>query len=314
MGSPLISAIICTYNRAERLELALEALCTQSLPATAFEILVVDNASTDRTRSLCEAFQRERLPQLRYLFEPVQGLSRARNTGWQAAGSPYVAFLDDDAIPSPGWLAALLASFQTVLPEPVSVGGPIAPLWEVPRPDWVIPMMEVIFTTLDGGEEPRWFAPNEFPWGANVAYRREALVAAGGFCERLGRVGVKLLSGEEYLLNATLQRLGGGFYYDPQASVQHWIPKERVNAQWLIGRSYWQGRSVALIESLLGRPALRLYLGSTWSLLRVLFDVQKLIAQFWPDPKVRIRERMVFSWRWGYFSQVWSDTLNRSSP
>ncbi|MHC5730898.1 MAG: glycosyltransferase, partial [Nostoc sp.] len=140
---------------------------------------------TDRTPEVCQEFASSR-PHLRYVFEPVQGLSKARNTALQEVKSSYIAFLDDDAIPCPAWLASLLHAFQTVQPEPVCVGGLIRPLWELPKPDWVHPTMESLFTILDGGDQPRWFRPNEFPWGANVAYQRDALLKIGGFHEKLG--------------------------------------------------------------------------------------------------------------------------------
>ncbi len=309
-NTPSISVVICTYNRADRLRLALEALCTQTLPPQSFEILVVDNASTDDTAAICTSYK-EKLPQLHYLFEPVQGLSRARNTAWEKAKSSYIAYLDDDAIPCDDWIESILLTFETVQPKPVSVGGPIYPLWEIPKPDWIHPSMETIFTTLDGGDKPRWFKSNEHPWGANVAYRRDALEKTGGFREQLGRKGKSLLSGEEYLLNATLERQGERFYYSPRAWVSHWVPKERINPDWLVRRSYWQGRSVALIDTMLGKSLLRQRLGSTWHLLKVFLNLRTLISQVWPDPKIRVGEQMGLSWRWGYFSQIWLDSFNR---
>ncbi|WP_404790629.1 glycosyltransferase family 2 protein [Altericista sp. CCNU0014] len=191
--TPLISVVICTYNRADRLLLALEALTQQTLPSDAFEVLVVDNRSTDNTSAICQSFQ-ARFARFRYVYEPMQGLSKARNTGWRVSQSPYIAYLDDDAIPCQGWIEAILTVFETVQPKPVSIGGPIYPLWEIPRPDWVTPVMETLFTMLDGGDVPRWFEDDEYPWGANVIYRRDALEKAGGFCEQLGRKGQSLLS------------------------------------------------------------------------------------------------------------------------
>ncbi|MEH2292156.1 glycosyltransferase [Nostoc sp.] len=302
--APSISVAICTYNRADRLYLALDALRHQTLAAERFDILVVDNASTDRTPEVCQEFASS-LPHLRYVFEPVQGLSKARNTALQEVKSSYIAFLDDDAIPCPSWLASLLHTFQTVRPEPVCVGGLIRPLWELPKPDWVHPTMETLFTILDGGDQPRWFRPNEFPWGANVAYQRDALLKIGGFHEKLGRRGKSLLSGEEYLLNATLQSQGGGFYYHPEAAIEHWIPKERIDPNWLVRRNFWQGRSVALIENMLGKSRTRQQISSLWRLLLALLDSWKLINPFESALQIRIPLKMELSLRWGYFVETW---------
>lgn len=308
--APAISVIVCTYNRADRLQLALEALTKQSLPSSRFEVLVVDNRSTDNTAAVCQAFQAQ-FAHFRYLYEPIQGLSKARNTGWQAAQSAHIAYLDDDAIPCEGWLEAILTVFETVHPKPVSIGGPIYPLWEVPRPDWISPVMETLFTMLDGGDKPRWFNEDEYPWGANVIYRRDALAAAGGFCEQLGRKGQKLLSGEETLLNATLKAQGEKFYYSPQAWVSHWVPKERINPEWLVQRSYWQGYSGALVDSLVGKSSLYQRLSSTWHLLKRLLDLNPLLLEVLSRTQkqrqigVLTQAKLLLSWEWGYFSQVW---------
>lgn len=307
---PPISVVICTYNRADRLVLALEALTKQTLPSKEFAVLVVDNRSTDNTSVVCKSFQ-QRFANFRYLYEPIQGLSKARNTGWQSTQSPYIAYLDDDAIPCEEWIEAILSVFETVHPKPVSVGGPIYPLWEIPRPNWITPIMETLFTMLDGGDMPRWFDENEYPWGANVIYRRDALEKAGGFCEQLGRKGQSLLSGEETLLNATLKAQGEGFYYSPQASVSHWVPKERINPAWLVQRSYWQGYSVAVVDSIVGKSPLYQRLSSTWNLLKRILDLNPLILQslFRTKDRVQIRlldqVKLMLSWQWGYFSKVW---------
>lgn len=308
--TPLISVIICTYNRADRLLLALEALTEQTLPSEAFEVLVVDNRSTDNTSTICQSFQ-ERFANFKYVYESTQGLSKARNTGWQTSQSPYIAYLDDDAIPCEGWVEAILTVFKTVQPTPVSIGGPIYPLWEIPRPDWVTPGMETLFTMLDAGDTPRWFDENEYPWGANVIYRRDALEKAGGFCEQLGRKGQSLLSGEETLLNETLKAQGEKFYYSPQASVSHWVPKERINPQWLVQRSYWQGYSVALVDRIVGKSSVYQRLSSTWNLLKRILEVSPLLLQFLSRTKLQVqiglldRAKLILSWQWGYFSKVW---------
>jgi glycosyltransferase involved in cell wall biosynthesis len=308
---PPLSVIICTYNRADRLLLALEALTKQTISSKEFEVLVVDNRSTDNTSAICKSFQ-ARFANFRYIYEPTQGLSKARNTGWQTTQSSYIAYLDDDAIPSEQWIEAILTVFETVQPTPASIGGPIYPLWEIPRPEWITPIMETLFTMLDGGDTPRWFNEDEYPWGANVIYRRDALEEAGGFCEQLGRKGQSLLSGEETLLNATLKSKGEKFYYSPQASVLHWVPKQRINPTWLVQRSYWQGYSVALVDSIVGKSPLYQRLSSTWNLLKRLLDLSPLILQlFGIQQRVQIglldQAKLLLSWQWGYFSKVWFD-------
>ena len=94
---PRLSVIVCTFNRASALERCLESLRAQHADPATFEVLVIDNASPDDTRERVERYLNGPLP-CRYVFEPVQGLSHARNRGAREAAAPYVTYLDDDAV------------------------------------------------------------------------------------------------------------------------------------------------------------------------------------------------------------------------
>ncbi len=297
---PLISVAICTHNRADRLILALEGLVKQSLSSQNFEVLIIDNVSQDNTKEIGDRYQ-EKYYNFRYIYEPVLGLSKARNSALDQAKGKYIAYLDDDAIPCEEWLESILDSFTTVEPSPVCVGGPIYGLWEIPKPDWIHKYMEDFFTVLDYGSEPRWFPPKKFPYGANMCYEKKSLENVGGFKEELGRQGNKLLSQEELLVNWILEKQGGKFYYNPKASVKHWIPKERINAEWLLRRNYWQGRSEAVADKIMGKSITQQYQESLSNLL----NLKRVIAQFWPQKKVRLTTRSRIWHSWGYFVQVW---------
>lgn len=121
MQSPLITVIICTHNREQFLGSCLKSLYQQTLPQEEYEVLVVDNASTDRTKAVCEEY----LPHENfcYIFEAIPGLSQARNTGWQHGQGRYIAFIDDDATAVPDWLEKILVSFQESELEPDWVGA-----------------------------------------------------------------------------------------------------------------------------------------------------------------------------------------------
>ena len=99
----LFSVVICTYNRASLLPTALQTVCEQALDCTEYEVLVVDNNSTDETRFVTESFM-QRYSNVRYCFEPQQGLSYARNRGWREARGKYVAYTDDECKVPPQWL------------------------------------------------------------------------------------------------------------------------------------------------------------------------------------------------------------------
>ncbi|NES02578.1 MAG: glycosyltransferase family 2 protein [Okeania sp. SIO2F4] len=300
ISNPQISVAVCTYNRADRLVSALDALITQSLPTEKFEIILVDNASTDNTKEVCAKYQ-EKLSNLHYIYESVQGLSRARNTAINNARGKYISYLDDDAIPCEIWLAEILQTFEIVTPMPIGIGGPIYPLWEMGEPEWMQSEMDFLFSIIDYGKESHWLKFPKFPFGANMSYQREAILKVGGFDESLGRKGGSLLSCEEYLLNKTLTKQGGKFYYNSQASVQHWISKQRTDSNWLIRRSYWQGRSEGVVDKIVGKSLKRQW----WDSFDKAMNLKRILDLWSPESKINISAK---AWRarcWGYFFQVW---------
>ena len=242
-----ISAIIPTYNRADYLGKAIQSLVDQTLPIEQYEILVIDNCSTDRTRQIvCEEFAH--VQNLRYIYEPVLGLNQARNTGWQQAHGEYIAYIDDDAIAAPQWLEKIVEAFETVKPTPGFVGGKVEPIWEAERPEWLPKDFECLLTILDLSENPIVLGADQWIVGANMAFSRHVVEKGGGFLLGLDRVGNKLLSNGEVLLEQELVRRGYTGYYDPAIAVQHLVPTDRLTQSWFIRRLYWQGVSGALIE------------------------------------------------------------------
>ena len=123
-----LSAIICTYNRADYLRKSLASLAEQTLSTDRFEIIVVDNNSNDDTKAVVQE-EYAYVPNLRYIFEPVPGLSKARNTGWQNANGKYIAFLDDDAVATLRWAEIYMEVFQNWEPTPGCSGGKAEPIW-----------------------------------------------------------------------------------------------------------------------------------------------------------------------------------------
>ena len=240
----VVSAIICTHNRANYLSRALDSLVCQSLPVDQYEILVVDNASTDGTASLVREYQ-ARYPHLRYLREDNLGLSIARNLGWQEAQGDYVAFLDDDAAACHEWLETLLEVFERITPTPGFIGGKVALDWEIARPAWLTDKMLSPLAYLDYGDFARYLK-NEYLWGVNIAFPRALLESTGGFAVNLGRKGECLISNEETLLQDKLCAMGYQGYYQPEARVVHLVHRSRLRKSWYRRRCFWQGYSDVL--------------------------------------------------------------------
>lgn len=240
-----ISAIICTYNRADYLRKALQSLCEQSLSTDCYEILVVDNHSTDNTKQIVrEEFAH--ISNLRYFYEPIQGLSQARNLGWQNALGKYVAYLDDDAIASPNWLAKIIEIFETTTPQPGAIGGRVKPIWEAPQPSWLDDNYLPYLTIINWSEVATVLEnKNHYIAGANMAFSKAILALVGGFQVDLGRKGNILLSNEELFLTNKIKMNGYSIYYHPGIIVEHHVARSRLNQKWFIKRIYWQGISDA---------------------------------------------------------------------
>ena len=237
-----ISAIICTRNRVQYLGEAIRSLAQQDLPSADYEIIVVDNASTDSTPQLVNNLTAE-IPNLRYVCETNPGLSNARNRGIREAAAPIVAFLDDDAIAERHWLTAMVEAFDTQ-PQPVCVGGPVQPWWEIPRPDW-FPESFIGCHYRDYGANARSYDyPAEHPIGCNMAFLKRCVQDVGGFNAALENYN------DETELISRLVEMGGGIYYEPRAVVQHLVSKERVALGWQIRRHYEEGKSLAAAAAL----------------------------------------------------------------
>jgi glycosyltransferase involved in cell wall biosynthesis len=247
---PSISAIICTRNRAKYLRGAIESLRDQSLPPDQYEIIVIDNGSSDETRQVVQS-EYAHVPNLRYIAEPVVGLSQARNTGWRAARSEYVAYLDDDAVAAPCWVSSILRAFADVIPRPGCVGGPIDLMWEDNAPDWVPFDLYCTLGFCSHGTESRALHDHEYNAGGNMAFPCTVLQEVGGFSNELGRRRLGLLSNEELLIERRIRGKGFSCYYVPAASVKHWVFASRLRAGWFVSRMFWQGVSDAITEQLL---------------------------------------------------------------
>ena len=242
---PEIAAVICTHNRCAWLPDALGSLAAQSLPAGRFEVIVVDDGSTDATPAVVAEFS-SRLP-LRVITQPNRGLAAARNAGWRAARAPLVAYLDDDARAAPDWLERILAAFAEA-PAAAVVGGPVHPRWEVPRPAWLPDDLLLFLTIFDLG--PREIRSTEkFVFaGASMAMPRRWLEATDGFDERLGRHGKSLLSHEESAWWENVLKRGGFGLYRPDVVADHLVPAARLTRAWFRRRLYWEGVSMRLRE------------------------------------------------------------------
>ena len=251
----LISAIICTHNRDNYLGAAIDSLLMQDFLGS-FEVVVVDNASKDRTREVVEA--RLGNPKLEYIYEPVTGLSIARNTGAKAAHGEVLAYLDDDAVASKQWLRVLHEAYKSNNKLAIA-GGKVSLIWpeEINPPKWLSVELSGNLGYYDLGDSVVYIdQPGLTPRGLNYSIRRTFLEQIGGFDTNLGRVGKKLLSNEELHTTELAIKRGWQVAYLPEALVAHNVAPERLRPSWFIERGWWQGISECYREQLAGQAGL----------------------------------------------------------
>jgi glycosyltransferase involved in cell wall biosynthesis len=246
ISNPELSVIICTYNRARLLGDCLKSLLKQTLSHDRYEILVIDNNSSDATASLVISYVGAH-PHLRYLFEADQGLSFARNRGCRESRGIYVAYIDDDATASSQWCEGILRCFAEVTPTPVAVGGPILPRLCCNPPFWYTPALE----TRSWGETSHFL--DDFTGtfgfsGSNMAFKKDVLLHYNGFDTTLGMRGDRVGMGEESDLFFRIGKEAPFFWYDPQLKVYHLVAPSQLAISSRIHRTFLAGRSRRKIE------------------------------------------------------------------
>lgn len=243
-----LSVVICTKDRSRLLEKCLKAISRQCLSAEKFEVIVVDNASTDDTQKVFSDFvARGGAKNMRIVSETAPGHSQARNRGWQEARGRYIAFVDDDALAVPEWAAGILFAFENISPAPSMVGGKIMPLYETAPPSWFLDEYEI----RSWGERPGFLGKSTLKGGfsgANMAVRRELLEKCGGFSEDYGIVEGKFRAGEDSDLCMRIFELDGNFWYDPGLIVYHWTPGRTMTVGNIFWRNYNSGVSAAFSQ------------------------------------------------------------------
>ncbi len=241
---PEISVVISTYNRCELLPAALESAFTQNSGDVSYEVMVVDNNSTDRTRQVVESFAERANVSLIYIFEGRQGVSHARNAGIAAARAPIVAFFDDDVNVSPDWVANIKRIFNQN-PKADCVGGKVLPQWSGEPPSWLTNDHWSPLALQDYGETPFYVNTNREIClvSANLAFRREVFERIGVFAPELQRVKGGIGSIEDFEFELRFYRNGGQGLYEPSLVVTAPVEPERLtktyHRRWHTGHGHY---------------------------------------------------------------------------
>jgi glucosyl-dolichyl phosphate glucuronosyltransferase len=244
-----VSIILCTHGRCDSLARTLESVAAQTLPEPAeWEVLVVDNASNDKTREVVEDFCRLYPGRFRYLFEPRPGKSYALNLGVQESQGDILAFADDDVTFEPNWLRNLTTPLWQG--EWAGVGGRVVPEWAGGSPpSWLSLVgpyrLGATLALFDRGLEPHEMDEN--PFGVNMAFRKSMFAKHGGFRNDMGpRAGSRdPQKSEDAEFGRRLLRAGERFFYEPSAVVHHWVPLDRMQKKYFLKWWFDKGRSTA---------------------------------------------------------------------
>jgi glycosyltransferase involved in cell wall biosynthesis len=299
-----VSVIICTYNRCESLRQTLQSVCDLAIPeAVTWELLVVDNNSSDATRQVCDSFAGA-LP-LRYLFEPRQGVSRARNLAIAHAMAPLLFFSDDDVTMDRDWFANLWQATEQHLDISIFAGR-IVGVWEDTAPSWLKnnarSMLRLVSTHLDLGDDELVITGiDKGPWGPSMVIRKSLLGEQFRFSEGFGRTGrenVHVRGGETEMVQR-LFRLGHKGLYVGKAIVYHRNPSTHATERYVFGCFRGAGKTEIRLN---GAPSDgRLWFGVPryfwWKLAKHAF--QYVIFRWTRSPEVWLRAEIEMAKNWG---------------
>ena len=302
-----VTILICTYNRAELLGPTLDSIAElRPLPDVNWEVLVVDNNSTDHTRMVVEQRQPAFSVPLRYAFELRQGKSYALNSGFALAAGAIIAYTDDDVMLPPQWLeSAVRPLFERS--DIAYTGGPVRPMWECPPPRWLEPFGNLggTIAVKDHGDRAFIFEDRrKTPLGVNMTVRRELVETVGGFRVDLGRTGGSLLGQEQAEFFYRTRAAGARGLYVPEMILDHHVPARRLTHSYFRRWWYWKGISQARVHRMHGRTELgvdlsdvRRFFGIPLFIVRCL--VTDAVAAVWALVSGDLRtaaEREMMAW------------------
>lgn len=235
------SVVVCTYNRAELLTHCLESLKALDACRGGHEIIVVDNNSTDGTRHTVEAAMAD-APQLRYVFEPTQGLAHARNRGVAESRGRYIAFIDDECLVPAQWLVN--AETLCLSESPDIAGGPVdAWFLEGSKPAWFLDSYSLSYLKEEGMISQQ--VDKTLMAGGNIFIDKTVFTRVGLFDPDLGMVGHRIDYGEETELQMRLRAhpTGAKIWFDPDLAVTHLVRPEKMRLSWAFRDFIQRGRA-----------------------------------------------------------------------
>jgi len=240
-----VSVILCTYNRSETLERALDSLSKMELPASlTWQVLIVDNNSKDQTRSVAERYCSLDSVHFRYVFEQQQGKSFALNRGIREASGEVLAFIDDDITVEPNWLYELTKPLSDG--QWAGTGGRVFLPKDFSPPSWIAPeghySLLYILAGFDCGEDASVLSIP--PIGNNMAFRREVFTKYGEFRTDLGPKPGSEIRHEDTEFGWRVMNGGDKILYVPSAVVRHAVEQNRMKKEYFLAYHFDYGRAL----------------------------------------------------------------------
>lgn len=243
-----LSVIIPTKNRAKILKKSLRSIVNQTLFSNEYEVIVIDNGSTDDTKKTVDSFNLD-IENLIYIYDENPGLHIGRHRGLLASKSDILVYADDDIEALPTWLEGILESFLNK--DVALVGGRNLPNFELDPPDWIVRMWEQgeskkilgYLSILDFGDKVQEVSPF-YIFGCNFSIRKNILLEAGGFHpDGMPQNLIRYRGDGETYVSQYIRSKGYKVIYNPKASVYHFVSAGRMTKKYFIQRAYNQGIS-----------------------------------------------------------------------
>jgi glycosyltransferase involved in cell wall biosynthesis len=262
-----VTVAIPTYNRADFLRQTLAGIVAQHFPREHFEVLVIDNNSTDHTRAVVHEFAAQ-YPSPRFVQERKQGLDFARNRAITEARGDIIVCGDDDIRVKPDWLAQIAGP---LLADPArrigAVGGEVIPVFPDGLPDWVREWHAPLGFRADTGP----LESRHSPMGANLAFPRWVFEQVGQFHTALDRAAGNYFSGGDAEMIRRIRAAGFEIWFSPAAAVEHQMPASRTTFRYASRHAFDSARSRVIDRA--GQPGAAGYLAG-----RFLANIAKAVG------------------------------------
>jgi len=291
----LVSVVICSYNRAAHIGGALASLYQQTASKDHFEVIVVDNNSTDGTEQVVAKWRSDHTDgHFHYSTETKQGASFARNTGAQLAKGQWLCFMDDDAIATPSYIENIIQHIHTK-PEAIGFGGRIIPKYIPSEPKWMSYYVSSLVGNFDYAPTACAFEHGKYPIESNMIVKKDVYDAIGGFNTLIpGVVGTLRIGGEGKELFYKILALGYTIYYDPSICVHHVVEVKKLTSEYMyrvasgIGRGE-QTRTKAISKGVYIQKIVEyLFKLGASIVLGLKYTLQGTPAKAWPVIQFRI--------------------------